>query len=172
MVKWTGSRNNMREFRPWREKYFWYLSDFSLWTPFTLKVIGNHSAESLLLAPAISIKAYTVVPLILHHSHNALPPKMHRVWRWRSWSKGNYIGIMHNLPNCIMHEDLGHPKTEYAFWEVLIWCHNPAISSIFCIESDQMSGMNHKHSIKSPDRPNILVKCYIRHAVTLNTSCI
>ena len=114
----------------------------------------------------------TVVPLVLHHSHNALPPKMHRVWRLRSWSKGNYIGIMHNLPNCIMHEDLGHPKTEYAFWEVLIWCHNPAISSIFCIESDQMSGMNHKHSIKSPDRPNILVKCYVRHAVTLNTSCI
>ena len=59
-----------------------------------------------------------------------------------------------------MHEDLGHPKTEYAFWEVLIWCHNLVISSTFCIESDQMSGMNHKHSIKSPDRPNILVKCY------------
>ena len=117
-------------------------------------------------------KEITVVPLVLHHSHNALPPKMHRVWRWQSWSKGNYIGIMHNLPNCIMHEDLGHPKTEYAFWEVLIWCHNPAISSIFCIESDQMSGMYHKHSIKSLDRPNILIKCSIRHAVTLNTSCI
>ena len=28
---------------------------------------------------AVITNSSTVVPLVLHHSHNALPPKMHRV---------------------------------------------------------------------------------------------